>query len=173
MAFGLEIASLLLFCAQGSAQFGQDLSTFIGSHGCRAELRGTGAGFGLALDRKQRSNLETRELGGKTTLLVIQYANDADHCGTIRDIVVARDSKDIFGFECIDHTNAGRVVIGIHQGNPGAARWKASRAWYVDFDKLKLIPTDDYVTCLNYDYSGPDDGSDIRTRAATRTKNAP
>jgi hypothetical protein len=68
MASGLEVARLLWFCAQESANSGPDLSTFTGSDGCRVLLRGTGAGFGLALDKKQRSNLETCHLSLTSTV---------------------------------------------------------------------------------------------------------
>lgn len=146
----------------------QEPSTFIGSDACRSELRGAGSEMNLALDRKQQAYLEMRELSGKPTLLLLQYANEGDRCGKVRDIATAPNPKDVFEFECIDRTSAKRVVIGVHQGPPGARSWKASKAWLIDFEKLKLVPTNDSVTCLNYDYSGPDDGSDIRSRAAAR-----
>ena len=168
MSFGLELTCLLWLCTQNAAKMDQELSTFIGSDACRSELRGAGSVFGMALDRRQQAYLEIRELNGKPTLLLIQYASEGDRCGKVRDIVIAPNPKDIFEFECIDRTIAKRVVIGVHQGLPGAHSWKASKAWLIDFEKLKLAPTNDSVTCLNYDYSGPDDGSDIRSRAAAR-----
>jgi hypothetical protein len=82
--------------------------------------------------------------------------------------VIAPKPEDVFEFECVDNTSAKRVVVGVHQGTLGARHWRASKAWIVNFEKLKLVPTNYSVTCLNYDYSGPDDGSDIRTRAAAR-----
>ena len=170
MAFAMEFAFLLWLCGQGSARPASKPSAFIGSAACRVELRGTGGGYGGPLDRKQRTELEIRDLNGRPLLLLIQYANDRDRCGLVRDIVVAPDPKDVFELDCIDHTNPGRVVVGVHQGNPGALRWKASKAWYVDFRELKLMPTDDWVTCLNVDNSGADDGSDIRSRAAACAK---
>jgi len=170
MSFGLEVACLLWLCAQDSAKTDQDLNAFIGSDACRPELRGDGSEMNLALARKQEAYFEVRRLNGKPALLLIQYASEIDRCGKVRDIVVAPNPKDVFEFECIDHTDAKRVVVGVHQGPPGARSWKASKAWLVDFEKLKLAPTNDSVTCLNYDYSGPDDGSDIRSRAAARQR---
>lgn len=168
MSFGLELTCLLWMCTQSAAKMDQELSTFIGSDAYGTELRGTGSKMNLALDRKQEAYFEVRELNGKPTLLLIHYANDSDRCGTVLDIVIAPNPKDVFEFECIDHTNAKRVVVGVHQGPPDARRWKASKAWLIDFEKLKLVPTNNSATCLNYDYSGPDDGSDIRSRAAAR-----
>ena len=175
MSFGLEIACWLWLCAQEQTKSPQDLSAFIGSDGCRAELRGTGAGFGSSLDRKQNAGAEIRKIDGKPTLLVIQYTGEKDRCGTVRDILVAPDPRDTFEFECTDHVDKKLAVIGVHHEETAyAPRWKASRAWVIDFEKLKLISTPHSVTCLNYDYSGPDDGSDIRTRAAARAhKKAP
>jgi hypothetical protein len=146
----------------------RDVSAFVGSDACRAELTGHGPGFGLALDRRNRTSLEMRDLNGKPTLLLIQYKSDSDHCGTVRDIVVAPEVKDVFEFECIDRTDAKRIVVGVHQGIGGAREWKASKAWTIDFETLKLMPTKDAVVCLNYDYSGADDGTDIRSRAIAR-----
>src|ERR1700674_257685 len=168
MSFGLELTCLLWLCTQSAAKMDQELSTFIGSDACRTELRGTGSIMNLALDRKQQAYFEVRKLDGKPTVLLIHYAKDSDRCGTVLDLVIEPNPKDVFEFECIDHTNAKSVVVGIHQGPPDARRWKASKAWLIDFEKLKLAPTNDSVTCLNYDYSGPDDGSDIRSRAAAR-----
>jgi hypothetical protein len=125
----------------------------------------------LALEKKSRTSLETRDINGKPTLLLIQYASASDKCGTIRDIVVAPDAKDTFEFECIDRNNPNRVVVGVHQGPAGARHWRASKAWMVDFEKLKLTQIGDSVICLNYDYSGPDDETDIRSRAEARMKN--
>ena len=156
MALGLEIACGLWLCWQRAARPVHDYKSYIGSAACRPELRGNGAEFGLALDRKQRVYAEIRQLDGKPTLLVIQYADDVDRCGELRDIVSAPDPKDLF--------------IGIHQGPPGARRWKASMAWVIDFEKLKLNPTNDSVTCLNYSYAGADDGSDVRSRTASRAR---
>jgi hypothetical protein len=170
MPLGLEFACLILLCGQEPEKPNQDLAAFIGSDACRTELQGSGAGFGMALDRNQRAFVETRQLNGKPTLLLIQYAKDGDRCGTLRDIVVAPDPKDVFELDCVDQTNAKHVVVGVHQGPEGARHWKASKSWVVDFEKLKLSPTNESVTCLNYDYSGGDDGSDIRTRAAARAK---
>jgi len=168
MATGLEIACLLWLCQQEQPKATQTAQTFVGSSGCRAELRGNGAEYGLALDRKQSAHAEVRDIRGKPTLLVIQYADDHDHCGIVKDIVVARNLKDIFDFECIDKADRKRPVIGIHPDGPFALRWKESKAWVIDFERLKLIPSNDSVTCLNYNYAGPDDGSDIKSRAAAR-----
>jgi hypothetical protein len=170
MQFRLGIICLLFLCTQGPASEGQDFTSFIGTDACRSELRGNGTEFGLALDRKQRAFVEVRQLNGKPAAIVVQYAKDDDRCGKVRDIVAAPSPKDVFEFECIDHTDVKRVATGIHQGSPGAKRWKASKAWVVDFDKLRLLPTNDSVTWLNYDYSGPDDGSDMRMRAAARAE---
>ena len=170
MSLALEVVVLLWLSAQNTAKPTQKPSSFIGSDGCKVELLATDVGFSIDLDRKEGTRLETHELNGKPTLLLIQYANDDDRCGVVRDIAVAPDSKDVFQLDCIDQTNPGRVVVGVHQGNPGALRWKASKAWYVDFRELKLIPTNDSATCLNCNYAGSDDGSDLRSRAAAGAK---
>jgi hypothetical protein len=168
MHLGLEIACFVWLCQQAQSKPPQTWETLVGSSACRAELSGSGAEFGLALDRKQHTYAESRIIGGKPTLLVIQYADENDHCGTLNDIVIAPNPKDIFEFECIDNTNRKRAVIGVHPDGPFARLWKASKAWIIDFEKLKLIPTGDSVTCLNYNYAGSDNGSDIRSRVAAR-----
>lgn len=157
----------LWLCTQGSAK-AAGTDTWIGTDACRAELRGEGANFGLALDRKKEAYVEVRNIGGKPTLLVIQYASEDDHCGVLRDMLVAPDPKDTFEFECTDHADPKRVVIGVHQGSPSASHWNATKAWLVDFVRLKLAPTRDRVSCVNYNYEGSDDKSDIKTRAAAR-----
>jgi hypothetical protein len=60
MSFGFEITCLLWLCAQDPSKANPDFTSFIGSDACRLELRGTDAGFGLALDRKRGVELETR-----------------------------------------------------------------------------------------------------------------
>lgn len=102
--------------------------------------------------------------------MVLQYSDAKDSCGIVKDIVQAPDANDVFEFECVDQVDANRAVIGIHPDGPFAKKWKAFRAWIVDFEKLKLTPTTDRVTCINYNYAGADDGSDVRSRAAARAK---
>src|SRR3989442_15815267 len=111
MAFGFELACWLWLCTQEPAKTGQNLRALVGSDACRAELKGSGAEYGLALDRKQRADFDVREINGRPTLLLIQDANNSDHCGTVRDIVAAPSAKDAFEFECIDHADASRVVF--------------------------------------------------------------
>lgn len=171
MPLGLEAVCLFLLCQQQPSKTQRNVASFVGSDSCRAELNGTGSEFGLALDRTQNAYAEVRKVNGTPTLLVIQYANDNDKCGTVRDIIVAPNPAYVFEFECIDLVNNNRVVIGVRAEKPADARqWKALGAWVVDFEKLKLIPTSDPVTCINFDYSGQDDGSDVKTRSASRAK---
>jgi hypothetical protein len=167
MLLGSGFACLFLLCHVAQAKTAE---SFVGSSGCRAELQSEGAQFGLALDGKQNVNAEVRKISGKPTMLVVQYSGEKDSCGTVKDIVVAPASKDVFEFECNDEADPRRVVIGTHPDGPFARSWKASKAWTVDFERLKLTPTSDPVTCINYSYAGSDDGSDVRTRSANRAK---
>ena len=170
MLFGLEFACLAMLCQMEQPNVAKGIETFVGLSGCKTELRGNGPEFGLALDRKQYAWADVRTIQGKPTLLILKNIDEKDHCGTVREIVAAPNPKDIFEFECMDNVDAKRVVIGVHRDGPFARRWKASKAWVVDFEKLKLTETTDAVTCLNYNYAGADDGSDVRTRAIDRAK---
>lgn len=167
MSLGTELVCFALLCQ--SPRPGR-LENFIDSGGCREELRGQGTDFSLALDRKKDVFAEVRRIESKPTLLVLQYSDAKDSCGIVKDVVIAPDAKDVFEFECVDQLDANRVAVGIHPDGPFAQSWKASRAWIVDFQKLKLTPTRDPVTCINYSYAGADDGSDVRTRSAARAK---
>jgi hypothetical protein len=170
MHLGLGFLCLLLSCSQADARQAPNFSAFIGSDACRSELVSTIPSFGVALDKSQKAFIETRQIDGRPTVLIIQYASDADRCGKLRDIVVASGPKDVFAFDCVDNSDPGRVVIGVHQGPKGSREWTAKKAWYIDFAKLRLTPTLDSVTCLNFDYSGADDSSDVRSRASARAK---
>jgi hypothetical protein len=62
MSCGLEVTCFLWLCTQDRVKSDQNLSALVGSDACRPELRGTGSTMNLALDRKQRAYLETRNL---------------------------------------------------------------------------------------------------------------
>lgn len=171
MPLGLEAVCMFILCQQEPSKVLRNQAVFIGSDSCRAELAGAGAEFSLALDRKQNAFAEVRKINGISTLLVIHYDNEKDKCGTVRDIVVAPNPAYVFEFECNDHVDKNRVVVGVRAEElADANHWKALNAWVVDFEKLKVFPTTDPVTCLNFDYSGQDDGSDVKTRAARRAR---
>ena len=172
MLLGLEAVCLFLLCQQELSK--SNAPNFVGSDSCRAELAGTGAEFGMALDRKQNAYVEVRQINGTPMLLVIQYAHEGDKCGTVRDIAISPDRADVFEFECVDHADKNRTVIGVRAEKSADTRnWKALHAWVVNFEKLSMSPTADPVTCLNFDYSGQDDGSDVRTRADSGAKDLP
>jgi hypothetical protein len=170
MSLGFAALCILSHCLQLEKGGSPNLSSYIGSNACRAEVKSSGSEFGLALDRKQLAYLEVREINGAPTLLLVQYANSEDHCGTIRDIVVASNPKDLFEFECTDHVDAKKVVIGVHPNDTRVQQFHATKAWAINFGTLELVPTNDSVSCVNYNYAGSDDGSDIRSRAVARAK---
>src|SRR2546427_11722855 len=98
----------LLPCARG-----QDAKqTYVGGSGCNAEFRRGLDISGARLDKSQRAYLKVYTVDGRKTLLIVQYANDQDQCGIVRDLVQAKDSTTALVWNCTDPKAPKDVVIG-------------------------------------------------------------
>lgn len=106
---------------------------------------------------------------GKTKiLLIVQFEDETDTCGVIRDVVqIRRISKD-FEFSCVDLQAPADVVVGTSRRNGSIKPVTAIEAWRIDLKEQKFIETRHKVTCTMESYAGEDDGSDLVDEAKKR-----
>jgi hypothetical protein len=76
-----------------------DLHQYAGKSSCSPGLeRGVGS-YGIRLDKRQITRLEARTSNGNEILMIVQYTNERDECGVVRDIVQAQKDKVRLVFE--------------------------------------------------------------------------
>jgi hypothetical protein len=69
--------------------------------------------FGIRLDKSQITRLEVRISNGNEILMIVQYTNERDECGVVRDIVQARNNKVRLVLECVNPKNPSSVAVRI------------------------------------------------------------
>jgi hypothetical protein len=131
----------------------QDLqSKYVGQTGCGPDFqRGPGT-YGIRLDRSQRAYLMAHRIKGRNVLTIIQYENDSDKCGIVRDVVQSSKPSDAFEFNCVDRRNLSAVVIGTRPEKAGSVTGAAVEAWRIDLEKLKFVADHNRVKCVRKDY---------------------
>ena len=122
--------------------------------------RGVGS-YGIRLDKSQITRLEARTSNGNEILMIVQYTNERDECGVVRDIVQARNDKVGLVFECVDPKNRSSVAVGTWPDGFRPTSGPALEAWQIEVNALKFVPLTGRVTSTSRNYAGNDDGSDL------------
>jgi hypothetical protein len=144
---------------------------FVGRSECQPELKIDPRG--IRLDGSQKAYLRAYRVNGDDTLLIVQYKNDQDQCGVVRDVIQPKDSTNIFVWDCLNPRNPSAVVVGAWPPNEGHISGWSTRAWRVDLVKLQFIPISARVQSLPISRAGADDGSDLAGDAVKRRENRP
>ena len=159
------IAMLVMFAAT-TAHSESLRQMYVGRSGCSVELKTHPRG--IRLDQSQRTRLRAYTVKGNDTLLIVQYKNDGDQCGVVRDIIQPRVSTNTFIWDCVDPTNPSAVVVGAWPVNDGRILGSSAEAWRIDLRKLQFIPLYTVLRFLPVNRAGADDGSDLARDAKKR-----
>lgn len=144
---------------------------YVGSGGCKSELKIDPRG--IRLDRSRKTYLRAYTLDGKDTLLIVQYNNDHDQCGVVRDVIQPKDTTNTLVWDCMDPKNPSAVVVGAWHLNEGRISGPSLEAWRVNLAKLQFVPIAARVSWVSVSGAGADDGSDLAGRSRKRTKGRP
>ena len=80
---------LVLLTTVGIGQ--EDLQKkYIGQSKCIPELQSATGSYGIRLDKSQKAYLAAYKLGQRDVLTIVQYRDDNDRCGVIRDVIQSR-----------------------------------------------------------------------------------
>ena len=139
---------------------------FVYWSGCRPELINDPRG--ARLDGRKRTYLRAYRVDGKDTLFIVQYENENDHCGIVRDVIQAKRSANVFIWDCVDPEDPSAVVVGTWPSNRGHISGRSIEAWRVDLDKLEFVPIAARLEFTPVRRAGPDEGSDLAGDARKR-----
>lgn len=163
IVFGL----LLMITIAVSANAQESSRKYIGRSGCDKQFDYR-THFGIRLDKTQNTYLDYREIGKIGVLLLLQFKIGDFQCGVIRDAVEITDLSKTFQFDCVDHKHPGEIVVGLSKVLDGGEVATTSNAWRIDLTEHKFSVIHDKVECMNGNYAGDDDGSDLVDTAARR-----
>jgi hypothetical protein len=142
---------------------------YTGQSNCSPELKSADH-YGIRLDKTQIAYLDSYQWKGTNIVAIVQYKQEGEKCGIIRDVVQSQDATSSFIFECTSCDAPADVFVGTwpetHRGSSGSA----VEAWKIDLKSLKFVPVKKPVHCVNRDYSGSDEGDDLATWARNRTR---
>jgi hypothetical protein len=144
--------------------------TYVGGSGCKPELRPGQGLHGARLDKTQRAYLKVYTLDDHNLLFIVQYSDDQDHCGIVRDVVETKDLSSGFVFDCTDPRAPHDVVVGTWGTRYSGITGRAVVAWRINLRELKFlsIPGSVLVRCTSG--PGPDDQvADLAELAKKRT----
>jgi hypothetical protein len=157
---------LLAMAASTKAQTAKE--KYLGKSPCAADLQSERPDFSLRLDKRTRTDLVNRNLAQSTLLLIVQYKDQSDSCGVIRDAVEIRHLSKVFHFDCVDPQAPHDVVVGTREADDQKLTGVAIDAWRIDLDKLVFNRLDHKVICTYKSYAGSDDGGDLVDQAKSR-----
>jgi len=166
----LRIAAVLigLLTTAGLAKAQDFKLRFIGKGPCAPELQSEDSDFGLRLDKTQNLELIERRWDRSQVLLVIQYRDQSDGCGVIRDVIQITHfaGNKHFEFRCFDAEAPTDVVVGTIAGEYGNSRlMTAIDAWRIDLKEQKFAEVHHKVVCSADGWAGDDDGVDLVNEA--------
>ena len=167
---------ILLALCVAAAGVRQDLpKTLVGKSSCSPELSAA-VKYGARLDRIQRAYLSAYALQSLGILTIVQYRQDGDKCGVIRDAISSEHKDDSFVFECVDRRFPAEVVVGTWPSEHPKPRGTALQAWRIDLKNLKFIPDEQasrFVYCNPQSGVGYDDGLGLSDYAKKRAAKHP
>ena len=141
---------------------------FVGKSPCAAETLSERPDFSIRIDKAQRTDLVNRNLPNSKVLLIVQYKNEADHCGVILDAIEIQNMSKDFQFSCFDPLEPGAVVVGTRNTNDSRVTAVAIEAWRIDLKKETFNKDRHKVKCSYESGAGEDDGSDLVDAAKKR-----
>jgi hypothetical protein len=155
--------------ATGGIARAQDFKQrYVGKSSCATDIQSDLSDFGLRLDKTQRTYLIQRRFSDAKIAIIVQYKDENDKCGVIRDVVQVRRASKYFEFSCVDPQAPGDVLIGTSIRNGNVQPVTAIEAWRVDLKEQKFVEVRHKVRCAIENYAGEDDGSDLVDEAKKR-----
>jgi hypothetical protein len=100
-------------------------------------------------------------MDNRNILFIVQFANDGDQCGVVRDVVQPKDTLSSFIWDCVDYRSPDDVVVGTWPSRHPSVSGPAVEAWRIDLGGLKFVPIHGRIGCYNPSYAGSDDGDDL------------
>jgi hypothetical protein len=146
-----------------------------GKSDCIPELKAASS-TGIRLDRSQKAYLTAYALGDASVVTIVQYHDDAERCGTIRDVVQAEGKDDAFIWDCVDKRAPSAVVVGTWPAKHPKVTGPAVEAWRIDLKELRFIPVKQpsrFVRCSAPSYAGSDQGDGLSDWARKRADRVP
>ena len=143
---------------------------YAGLSGCAAEFKRAPGTYSIRLDKRQRTRLAAHTVNEKNVLTIVQYKDENDHCGVVRDAVQSDKPGNFFEFNCTDRGRPLAIVVGTRPERDPNVSGRAVQAWEVDLNTLRFTPDKEEVTCLRKSYAGNDEGDDLATWASERAE---
>lgn len=159
--YGLAAGVACFFALAASASAQGLRHEYVGKSSCAVGIKGTGAGYSARLDKTQNAYLEARTLSHSKILLITQYETGDLKCGIVRDLIQIRDLSKGFDFSCFSRRSPSDVVVGTMKEDEGRERWIPAEAWQINLKELTFEKARESVSCINENYAGSDDGSDL------------
>jgi hypothetical protein len=141
---------------------------YVGKSDCTPELKSAPGHYGIRLDGHQRAYLTAYNLKEAHILTIVQYKDDHDQCGVIRDVVQSHEKDDSFVWECVDSKIPADVVVGTWPAKHPTVSGPAIEAWRIDMKELKFHPLPNPVNCNAGNYAGADEGDSLADWARKR-----
>jgi hypothetical protein len=141
---------------------------YVGRNGCAPEFKSQLNHSGIRLDKNQHARLEAHEFRTGTVLVIVQYNDDTDQCGTVRDAIESQPTDTSFVWDCVDKRNPSAVVVGTWPSGQQSTSGPAVEAWRIDLRQLKFDRLTGSVSCSAPSYAGIDEGDDLATWARKR-----
>ena len=140
----------------------------VGKSGCRPELRWAPGTYSIRLDNNARTSLKAYIVDRQSLLFIVQYANDQDQCGIVKDVVRPKVASSSFMWDCVDPKDSSAPVVGTWPSQHPAVSGPAVEAWRIGPGGLTFVPLHGRAQCFNGFGSGPDEGTDLITLSKKR-----
>jgi hypothetical protein len=158
------LAGLLATAIVTKAQAQDFKQRYVGKGPCAPDLQSEYSDLSMRLDKTQGLELYQRRWDRLQVLLIVQYRDQNDGCGVIRDAVrithLARHKH--FEFRCFDAQAPTDVVVGtVIRGYGNTKLVTAIEAWRIDLKQQTFVEVHHKVVCSADGFDGEDDGSDM------------
>ena len=170
MKIGLFLCVTIWLFAVSVAGREEPEHKYAGLNGCAPEFKRAPGTYSIRLDNRHRTRLAVHTVNEKNVLTIVQYEDDNDHCGVVRDAVQSDNPGNFFEFDCTDRGRPSLIVVGTRPERDPNVSGRAIQAWQVDLDTLRFIPDHEEVTCIRKSYAGNDEGDDLVTWARQRSE---
>lgn len=141
---------------------------YVGKSPCDVDIQSKRPDFSLRLDKVSRTDLVNRNMPQSTVLFIVQYKDESDNCGVIRDVIEIRHLSEIFHFNCVDPQAPRDVVVGTRGINDRNLTGLSIDSWQINTEKQTFNKLNHKVSCTYQGSSGSDDGSDLVDLAKSR-----
>jgi hypothetical protein len=154
-----------------SCAYTQDVKQqYEGASGCSSDFRRGPGTYGIRLDKTRRAYLKAYTVHERNLLLIVQYSDDKDQCGVVRDVIQPKDASAIFVWDCTDVRTPHQVVVGTWPAHYPSFYGPAIAAWRVNLRELQFVPLPGSVAvqCTGGPGAGADAGEDLVDLAKRR-----